>query len=93
MSAPCEKHASIPAAGNSPCAGCEIERLRAENEVLRKDFERLNFIESRNHRRLVFRKKLWSFQGFTNYEYPVFKTLRDAIDEAINSDPLADKGQ
>ncbi len=29
MSAPCEKHASIPAVGNSPCAGCEIERLKA----------------------------------------------------------------
>lgn len=38
MSAPCEKHAALPVVGDSPCAGCEIERLRAENErLVRRD--------------------------------------------------------
>ena len=47
MSTPCEKHASLPAIGHSPCAGCEIERLRAENEALRKDAERANYWKQR----------------------------------------------
>jgi len=34
MSTPCEKHALLPVVGQSPCAGCEIERLMAENEQL-----------------------------------------------------------
>lgn len=46
MSTPCEKHASLPVVGHSPCAGCEIERIRAENEVLRKDKDRLDALES-----------------------------------------------
>lgn len=36
MSTPCEKHALLPVVGQSPCAGCEIERLRAEVERYRK---------------------------------------------------------
>lgn len=28
MSTPCEKHALLPVVGQSPCAGCEIERLK-----------------------------------------------------------------
>ena len=38
MSTPCEKHALLPVVGQSPCAGCEIERLMAENErLVRRD--------------------------------------------------------
>jgi hypothetical protein len=36
MSQSCEKHAALPVVGHSPCAGCEIERLKAENERYRK---------------------------------------------------------
>jgi len=32
MSTPCEKHALLPVVGQSPCAGCEIERLMADND-------------------------------------------------------------
>lgn len=60
-----------------------ILALIAENAELRKDSERLNFIESQNHRTLRFYKKRWSFEGFTNYEYSVFKSLREAIDSAM----------
>lgn len=34
MSHACEKHAKLPVIGQSPCAGCEIERLRAQVDVL-----------------------------------------------------------
>ena len=61
----------------------ERDQLKAENAELRKDAERINFIESKNHRTLRFYKKRWSFEGFTNYEYSVFKSLREAIDSAM----------
>jgi 5,10-methylenetetrahydrofolate reductase len=36
MSQSCEKHAALPVVGHSPCAGFEIERLKAEVERYRK---------------------------------------------------------
>lgn len=69
-------------------ARAEVAKLKAENESLRKDAERLDFIESKNNMRLSFRKNHWSFIGFTNYEYPVFRTVREAIDSAISSEPF-----
>ena len=41
MSTPCEKHASLPVVGQSPCAGCEIERLMAENAGLHAQVDTL----------------------------------------------------
>jgi len=41
MSTPCEKHALLPVVGQSPCAGCEIERLRAENAGLHAQVDTL----------------------------------------------------
>mgnify|MGYP006951082222 CR=1 FL=1 len=41
MSTPCEKHAALPVVGQSPCAGCEIERLMAENEALHAQVDTL----------------------------------------------------
>lgn len=57
--------------------------LTAEVEALRADAERINFIEANPNKRLCFRKGYWSMQGLTSYEYPVFKTLREAIDFAM----------
>lgn len=36
MSTPCEKHAALPVVCHSPCAGCEIERLKVALEALRQ---------------------------------------------------------
>lgn len=35
----CEKHRALPVHGYSPCPGCEIEYLRAENRRLRAALE------------------------------------------------------
>jgi hypothetical protein len=40
MSQSCEKHAALPVVGNSPCAGCEIERLKAEVDSLTREADR-----------------------------------------------------
>lgn len=91
MSQTCDRHAKLPVIGQSPCAGCEIERLRAENEVLRKDAERF--------RHLMFYHVDWSRNGKDDDAvklefgpYPLHK-LRESIDATMSKDPLADKGQ
>jgi hypothetical protein len=64
----------------------KVERLERENAELRKDAERLDFIEKNSDHRIIRckRGRRWAFErAFTNYEYPVFPTLRDAIDEAM----------
>ena len=47
------------------------------------DTERLDFMQAHPERRLDYRKRRWSFNGFTNYEYEVYPTLREAVDAAI----------
>ena len=47
MSTPCEKHALLPVVGQSPCAGCEIERLKDENEVARMRIKELDLLFGR----------------------------------------------
>ena len=61
-----------------------MAKLLTEEEYndLLADRERLNFIEAHPEMNLRKHKKHWSFIGFTNYEYDVFKTLREAIDNA-----------
>jgi hypothetical protein len=63
----------------------KMEMTERENAELRKDAERLDFIESNAEGRLLRKyKKRWSFEPVcTNYEYPVFPNLRDALDEAM----------
>lgn len=60
-----------------------IAELERELVEVRKDAERLNFIEAHPEKSLRFHKKHWSFVGFTNYEYDVFRTAREAVDSAI----------
>jgi hypothetical protein len=56
-----------------------------------EDTARLDFIESHPEMRLSRHKKHWSIQGFTNYQYDVFKTLREAIDAALNKAGSSDE--
>ncbi len=37
----CEKHRKTPARGYSPCAGCEVEMLQAENKLFRQALDDL----------------------------------------------------
>jgi hypothetical protein len=52
---------------------------------LKLDAERLDFIEKSSEGRVLRRrKKRWSFEPVcSSYEYSVFPTLREAIDEAM----------
>ncbi len=67
----------------------EIQRMclgyQEEHAGLRKDAERLDFIEANAEGRLLRKyKKRWSFEPVcSNYEYPVFPKLREAIDAAM----------
>ncbi|WP_443115449.1 hypothetical protein [Herbaspirillum seropedicae] len=47
-----------------------------------REKSRLDFIEANPQLSLRFHKKRWALIGMTNYEYEVFKNLRDAIDAA-----------
>ena len=99
MSTPCEKHASIPAVGNSPCAGCEIERLMAEVdsitreadrqyttiEAYRKDAERYQWLREKQ-------TFIWLIQDWFPSDTE-FTDVDAEIDAAMSKDPLADKGQ
>jgi hypothetical protein len=55
----------------------------AQGPTNAKDAARLDFVEANPHMFLRRHKKHWSFIGFTNYEYDVHKTVREAIDAAI----------
>ena len=65
---------------NEKAARLELERHLEEAQ---KDAERLDFIEKNPLLRLRMFKKHWSYIGITNYEYPAFKTAREAIDAAM----------
>lgn len=56
----------------------DLEKTEPES-----DSSRINFVEAHPEMNLRKYKNHWSFVGFTNYEYPTFKTLREAIDEAM----------
>lgn len=45
---------------------------------------RLNWLEKNTNFSLRFHKKRWSCTRPTNYEYNTYKTMREAIDAAIN---------
>ena len=47
------------------------------------DTARLDFMQSHPEMSLRHRKRRWAFVGFTNYEYPTFPSIREAIDAAI----------
>jgi hypothetical protein len=62
----------------------QIARLTKEVEELRKDKERLDWLEANMHTSpLRLHKKRWACVGFTNYEYEVYQTARIAIDAAM----------
>ena len=48
------------------------------------DRRRLDFIQANPKLTLRHHKRHWSLAGITNYEYSVFKTVREAIDHAMN---------
>ncbi len=48
------------------------------------DEMRLNWLEQNTDFSLNFHKKRWSCIRFTNYEYNTYKTMREAIDAAMN---------
>jgi hypothetical protein len=56
--------------------------LLKQNEELKKDAERLDVLEAalKTGKRLSYYKKNFSLIGLTNYEYEVFRTVREAID-------------
>jgi hypothetical protein len=94
MSQSCEKHAALPVVGHSPCAGCEIERLKAENEELRKDAERYRWIRSDvsvGKSDFCIMRKHW---GADSLSAVVCLDEADIqIDAAMSKDPLANPGQ
>lgn len=59
-----------------------LRQLIEENDALREDTARLDFVEANPQKNLRKIKRNWSFMGFTNYEYEVFSTVREAIDAA-----------
>ena len=67
----------------------EIESLReraaarAPAESVRRDAERLDFIERHPEMSLRHHKGEWAFLDFTNYEYDLHPSLRAAIDAAM----------
>ncbi|MEJ7805013.1 MAG: hypothetical protein WKG03_03705 [Telluria sp.] len=63
-------------------AADRIEQLEAELAAAKLDADRLTTLERalRTGNHLGLHKKWFSLKGFTNYEYDVFPTLREAID-------------
>lgn len=56
-------------------------------EAAEKDTARLDCIENHPERQLRKHKKTWSFQPVcSNYEYEVFRSLREALDYAMKGD-------
>ena len=76
-----------------------LEAAQAENKLLherhhfdnvaytaaQKDAERLDYVQANSGYTLRKYKRRWSFKPFTNYEYEVFDTVREAIDAAIKA--------
>ncbi len=53
-------------------------------ELCVKDKKRLDWLEENTNFSLNFRKNRWSCAKPTNYEYNAYKTMREAIDAAMN---------
>ena len=68
------------------CRPCAEAMHSAASNVQPKglDTARLDFIQANPTLTLRHHKRHWSLVGFTNYEYRVFKTVREAIDHAMN---------
>ena len=88
-----------PEDGGCLCANCIVARASKLPGVINltaritfgsdfdiSDTDRINFIEAHPEMRLNKHKGHWSLQGFTNYAYDVFKTLREAIDSQIGKE-------
>ena len=56
--------------------------IRMFSSVL-EDAARLEFIERHPEMSLRHHKGRWAFLGFTNYEYDLHQSLREAIDAAM----------
>ena len=61
----------------------EIEQLKKERDALKADAERLNYLQANPGKVLRCHKNRWSLVALTSYPYPVFKTIREAIDAAM----------
>ena len=59
-----------------------VDALAADSVL--EDAARLDFIERHPEMSLRHRKGRWAFLGFTNYEYDLHQSLRDAVDAAMN---------
>ena len=62
-----------------------IDILDSALEAAKKDAERLDYVQANSGYTLRKYKRHWSFKPFTNYEYEVFDTVREAIDAAIKA--------
>ena len=58
-------------------------RELAQADSVLEDAARLDFIERHPEMSLRHRKGRWAFLGFTNYEYDLHQSLREAIDAAM----------
>ena len=67
---------------NTQSAEC-LSHLTAELGTI-SDEMRLDWLEKNTDFSLNFRKKRWSCTRLTSYEYNTYKTMREAIDAAIN---------
>ncbi len=64
----------------------DYEALLAERDALEKDAERMAFIEEHPNWLRKHKKHWQCVNPFTNYEYPVFKTAREAVDAALQGE-------
>ena len=74
-------NATIKAATMAAEVTCAATRAPAES--VGRDAERLDFVERHPEMNLRHRKGKWAFLGFTNYEYVLHQSLREAIDAAL----------
>lgn len=64
----------------------DYEALLAERDAAQKDAERMAFIEEHPNWLRKHKKHWQCVNPFTNYEYPVFKTAREAVDAAMQGE-------
>ena len=60
-----------------------LRAARDPADSVQEDAARLDFIERHPEMSLRHRKGRWAFLGFTNYEYDLHQSLRDAVDAAM----------